>query len=64
MRATKHYTAKTIDWLAAYGPTSERCYYIPAAELANGRNTISLRLTAALNNQRLGIRMALDYTEI
>lgn len=64
VRATKHYTAKTIDWLAAYDPTSERCYYIPAAELANGRNTISLRLTAALNNQRLGIRMALDYTEI
>jgi hypothetical protein len=64
VRATKRYTPKTIDWLAAYDPSSDGCYYIPAVELADGRSTISLRLTAALNNQKHGIRMAVAYTEI
>src|SRR5215210_7441297 len=47
VRSTKRYTAETIDWLAAYDPTSERCYYIPAAELSVGRSTISLRCIKA-----------------
>ncbi len=64
VRATKRYTAETIDWLAAYDPTTDRCYYVPAAELADGRNILSLRVTAARNNQQLGIRMALDYSDI
>jgi len=64
VRATKLYTAASIDWLAAYDSVSDRCYYVPAAELADDRNRILLRLTPALNNQRLGIRPAADYTEI
>ena len=41
VRATKLYTAESIDWLAAYDSASDRCYYVPAAELAKGRNRIS-----------------------
>src|SRR5215210_3506288 len=44
VRAVKYYTAKTIDWLAAYDPSSDCCYYLPAAELAEGCNTIALRV--------------------
>jgi hypothetical protein len=29
VRATKAYTAATIDWLAVYDATSDRCYYLP-----------------------------------
>ena len=61
VRKTKHYTAETIDLLAVYDETSNRCYYIPAEEMGTGRSTISLRLTPALNGQRIGIRSAADY---
>ena len=37
IKTTKHYTAATIDWLAVYDATTERCYYIPAAELGTGK---------------------------
>jgi hypothetical protein len=64
VRVTKLYTAKMIDWIAAYDSTTDRCYYIPACELGRGRNEISLRLTAARNNQLRGIRPASDYLDI
>jgi PD-(D/E)XK nuclease superfamily protein len=28
VKATKHYTAAMIDWLAVYDATTERCYYV------------------------------------
>ena len=61
VRRTKRYTAETIDWLAMYDETSQRCYYISAKELGVGRATISLRLRPALNRQRAGIRDAENY---
>ena len=61
VKRTKYYTAATIDWLAVYDRTSDRCYYIPAVELGTGRTAISLRLTPARNYQRVGIRLASDY---
>jgi hypothetical protein len=61
IRQTKCYTAKTIDWLAVYDRTSDHCYYVPAAELGDGRKAIHLRLTEAKNRQRRGIRFARDY---
>jgi hypothetical protein len=64
IRATKHYTAHTVDWIAVYDRTSDRCYYVPSAELGSGRTTLSLRVASTLNNQRIGIRPATDYTEI
>lgn len=63
IRRTKHYTAQTIDLLAVYDATSDRCYYVPASELGSGRSTLHLRLTPAKNGQRQGTRRAGDYCE-
>jgi hypothetical protein len=64
VRSVKRYTAETIDWLAVYDPTSDACYYIPAAELAGGRRTLHLRLGPPANNQQVGIRYAEAYTHL
>ena len=61
IRQTKHYTARTVDWIAVFDATSEACYYVPASELGEGRSYLSLRLTPPRNGQRLGIRHAEDY---
>jgi hypothetical protein len=63
VRATKHYTAETIDWLAVYCRTTNSCYYLPASELENGRSTLHLRLTPTKNGQRDRIRFAGDYED-
>ena len=63
VRSTKRYTAKTIDWLAIYDPTSDCCYYVPASELGTGRSLLHLRLGETRNNQRMGIRFASDYID-
>jgi hypothetical protein len=62
VRQTKRYTSETIEWLAVYDATTDRCFYIPAADLGTGRNLLHLRLTKAKNCQRRGIRFAQDYT--
>jgi hypothetical protein len=64
VRSTKRYTAKTIDWLAIYDPTSDLCYYVPASELGSGMSVLHLRLCDARNNQRIGIRFAGDYVDL
>jgi hypothetical protein len=64
IRATKHYTSETVDWIAAYDRTTERCYYVPSVELGDRRAMLSLRITPTLNNQRRGIRPVEDYLEI
>jgi hypothetical protein len=58
---TKRYTGQTIDWLAVYDPTSDRCFYVPAVQLGEGRSSINLRLLPARNGQRAGINFADDY---
>lgn len=64
IRRTKHYTPETVDWIAVYDRTSDRCYYLPSTELgASGRSEATLRLTPARNGQRLGIREAGAYTD-
>ena len=60
----KRYTALTIDLLATYDATTERIHYVPAAELGNGRATITLRVAPTANNQVKGIRMAASYEEL
>ena len=42
IRQIKRYTSDSIEWLAAYEPTSRRCFYVPAHELGEGRSTITL----------------------
>jgi Holliday junction resolvase-like predicted endonuclease len=62
-RRTKYYTAQTVDWIAVYDRTSDRCYYLPSRELGGGRCEATLRLTPARNGQHVGIREARDYTD-
>jgi Holliday junction resolvase-like predicted endonuclease len=63
VKRIKRYTAKMIDWLAVYDRTSNRCYYIPATELGNGRDAVSLRLQPTKNGQCSGIHRAVDYLD-
>ena len=62
--AIKRYTAETIEWLAVYDLTSDRCYYVPSALLGQGRDLIHLRLRPARNGQLRGIHMAADFLEL
>ncbi len=64
VRATKHYTAATIDWLAVWDAALDCCFYVPAAELGEGMRAMSLRLSPTRNNQVRGIRPAERYTSI
>jgi PD-(D/E)XK endonuclease len=62
VRRIKRYTAETIDWIAVYDRSSDRCYFVRATELGTGRSILTLRLTPARNGQQIGIRDAADYT--
>ena len=64
VRAIKHYTSATIDWLAVWDATLDRCYYVPAAELGDGMTQLMLRVVPARNNQMRRIRPAERYTII
>jgi hypothetical protein len=64
VRATKLYTAETIDWIAAWEPALDRCFYVPASELGDGMNMLLLRLAPTRNGQARGIRLAADFTRI
>jgi hypothetical protein len=63
VRAIKLYTSETVDWIAAYEPGRDECFYVPSCLLGAGRNTIYLRLEPAKNNQAIGVRYAEDYRE-
>jgi hypothetical protein len=64
IKSTKHYTAATIDWLAVYDPTSNRCHYVPPTELGEGMCEMRLRLRPTLNNQRQRVRPAEMYLDV
>ena len=61
VRAVKRYTAEMIDWIAAFEPTTDTCYYVHASELGAGRDRLSLRIAPPRNGQVIGIRYAADY---
>ncbi len=63
VRAVHKYTETDIDWLAVYDSTTGTCFYVPAADLADGRAELTLRLAPTRNGQRRGIRFAADYLE-
>lgn len=63
VRAIKMYTPATIDWIAVYDGSTERCFYCPSRELGEGRRQISLRLSPTRNNQQTGIRDARAYID-
>jgi Holliday junction resolvase-like predicted endonuclease len=64
VKHVKRYTASMIDWLAVYDKTTNRCYYVPASRLGDGRREMYLRLTPALNNQRKLVNFAADYLNL
>jgi len=64
VKVIKRYTAEMIDWLAVYDATTDRCYYMPSAELGSGMRMLSLRLTPTRNCQRRRVRFASNYLEI
>lgn len=57
------YTAKDLDWLAVYDKTTDRCYFVPASLLGEGRTVIHLRLTQAKNGQQKGLLWAKDFVD-
>ena len=61
MTTVKRYTARTIDWLAVYDRTTDRCFYVPASELGDGRIRLHLRLVPPSYRRRKDVRMASDY---
>jgi PD-(D/E)XK nuclease superfamily protein len=61
VRATKHYTSASIDWIAVFDATTNGVFYVPAGELGDGMYVMHLRLVPARNNQRRRVRMAQDY---
>jgi hypothetical protein len=56
VRSVTPYTAETIDWLALYEATSDRCYYLPAAELGGGRMRLTMRFAPTANGQVRKVR--------
>lgn len=54
------YTAGEVDAIAAYCPSTERCYLLPS-DLIDGRRELSLRLETTRNGQKLGIRWADEF---
>ena len=57
----KTYTKAQCDYIAAYSPEMDTCYYI-SMEKINTSTGMSLRLTETKNNQSEGIHWAEDYT--
>ena len=60
---TKCYTAETVDCIAVFDRTTDRCYYVSASVLGSGRFVLRLRLQPAANNQQLKIRRAEEYLD-
>lgn len=63
VKIVKKYTKRTIEWLAVYDKTSNKCYYIPANFLGEGKCNLNLRLTKAKNNQKKKIHLAKDFLD-
>lgn len=55
------YTDKDIDYIAGFDPRTKTIVYVPAVELGEGVNTITLRWTPTKNGQSKGIRFVSDY---
>ena len=55
------YTADMIDWIACYDKTTDRCYFVPATLLGDGKSMLHLRLVPSKNGQTKHVRMAEDF---
>jgi len=57
----KKYTEQMIEWLAIYDKTTDKCYYIPADLLGQGKCNLNLRFLKTKNGQKKKIHMAEDF---
>lgn len=57
-----YYSAKDLDFIAAYNPKDREVYFIPASKI--NRSTFKLRLGRTKNNQKLRINMAKDFLKL
>jgi PD-(D/E)XK endonuclease len=64
VRSRTPYTRESIDWLAVYDVVTDRCFYIPAEELGDGRSNFTLRFSPTENCQKAGIRFAERYADL
>ncbi|MFN2616513.1 MAG: group I intron-associated PD-(D/E)XK endonuclease [Thermoleophilaceae bacterium] len=64
VKAIKRYTAELVDWLAVWDARTDRCFYIPAAELGEGMNCLTLRVGPTRNNQVRRVRWAQAYESV
>jgi hypothetical protein len=63
VRAVKQYTAATVDWIAVWDATTDRCFYVPAREF-DGHTMLHLRLEPALSGRVADIRFADHYLDL
>src|SRR4051794_8884248 len=62
VRATKHYTAQTVDWMAVWDATTATAYYLPSS-VFDGHSVLTLRLAPTRNGQTRRTRQAADFLE-
>jgi hypothetical protein len=58
---TQDYDKNEIDVMCVYCPDTDKCYYVNPQEC---NKTFNLRLSTPKNNQKNGIHMAENYTEL
>ena len=56
----KLYTHKEVDWIAIVDERTDRCYFVPI-EVAENKDTVTLRLMPTKNKQQKGIWFAKDF---
>ena len=64
VRRVKHYTARTVDWIAIYDSSTDECFYVPTRELGEGKSMLHLRLGPSRNGQIAKTRNADDYRDL
>jgi len=62
-RCTFRYSSTSVDWIAVYDKTTDKCYYVPSSLLGAGRATVWLRLTLPRNNQAKRILWAKEFVD-
>jgi hypothetical protein len=60
---TKTYNEETVDVIAIYDKTTDRCIYIPISECA-GKDQVMIRLVPPKNGRKTGIRWVEDYLTV
>ena len=58
---TQDYDKNEIDVMCVYCPDTDKCYYVNPQEC---NKTFNLRLSSPKNNQKNGIHLAENYTEL